>query len=47
MSRFGWVNASYIFGQTFMTTHMKRALGACTPFETFQRTMMTALNGEF
>ncbi|OLL26382.1 Neutral trehalase [Neolecta irregularis DAH-3] len=27
---FGWVNASYQVGLTFTTSHMKRALGACT-----------------
>ncbi|KAL1955929.1 hypothetical protein VTO42DRAFT_7914 [Malbranchea cinnamomea] len=42
---FGWVNASYIFGLTFLTAHMIRALGTCTPFETFIRA--TELNGEF
>ena len=33
--RFGWVNASYVYGLTIVNVHMKRALGACTPWETF------------
>ena len=47
--RFGWVNASYIFGLTFLTSHMIRALGTCTPFEVFDKATATAiaLNGEF
>ncbi|KAK9330072.1 trehalase-domain-containing protein [Lipomyces starkeyi] len=28
---FGWVNASYTFGLTLITSHARRALGACTP----------------
>ncbi|OCK79124.1 glycoside hydrolase family 37 protein [Lepidopterella palustris CBS 459.81] len=32
---FGWVNASYIYGLQLVNAHMKRALGACTPFDTF------------
>ena len=35
--RFGWVNASYVFGLQIVNAHMKRALGACTPFEIFQK----------
>ena len=35
--RFGWVNASYVYGLTFVNNHMKRALGTLTPWETFQR----------
>lgn len=34
---FGWVNASYVFGLQIVNAHMKRALGACTPFEIFQK----------
>lgn len=37
MYRFGWVNASYVYGLTIVNTHMKRALGALTPWETFHR----------
>ncbi|SMR41695.1 unnamed protein product [Zymoseptoria tritici ST99CH_1A5] len=34
---FGWVNASYIYGLQIMDTHMKRALGAVTTWDTFKR----------
>lgn len=43
-NRFGWVNASYVYGLQIVTAHMKRALGACTPYDTFQR--MTELEDE-
>ncbi|KAI9684491.1 MAG: alpha,alpha-trehalase nth1 [Trizodia sp. TS-e1964] len=32
---FGWVNASYVYGLQICNGHMKRALGACTPYSTF------------
>ena len=35
--RFGWVNASYVFGLTIINEHMTRALGTLTPWETFAR----------
>ncbi|OAX82906.1 neutral trehalase [Emergomyces africanus] len=34
---FGWVNASFVYGVEFLNAHMRRALGACTPYETFNR----------
>ncbi|KAI9813190.1 MAG: alpha,alpha-trehalase nth1 [Thelocarpon impressellum] len=34
---FGWVNASYVYGLEIIRAHMKRALGACTPYETFSK----------
>lgn len=34
--RFGWVNASYVYGLQIVNAHMKRALGACTPYDTFR-----------
>ncbi|KAI1972246.1 alpha,alpha-trehalase nth1 [Ophidiomyces ophidiicola] len=34
---FGWVNASFLYGLQFLNAHMRRALGACTPYETFSR----------
>ena len=37
LSGFGWVNASYVYGLTIVNTHMKRALGTCTPWETFRK----------
>lgn len=33
--RFGWVNASYIYGTQIVNGHMRRALGTLTPYETF------------
>jgi alpha,alpha-trehalase len=35
--RFGWVNASYVYGLQIVNAHMKRALGAVTSWETFQK----------
>ncbi|KAL9617784.1 MAG: hypothetical protein Q9160_007438 [Pyrenula sp. 1 TL-2023] len=32
---FGWVNASYVYGLTIVTSHARRALGTLTPFETW------------
>lgn len=37
MHRFGWVNASYVYGLQIVNAHMKRALGACTPYDTFHK----------
>lgn len=34
---FGWVNASFVYGLQFLNAHMRRALGACTPYETFSK----------
>ncbi|RYP78865.1 hypothetical protein DL771_000250 [Monosporascus sp. 5C6A] len=34
---FGWVNASYVYGLQFISTDMKRALGALTPYDTLER----------
>ncbi|GAB7355628.1 hypothetical protein MBLNU459_g6350t1 [Dothideomycetes sp. NU459] len=34
---FGWVNASYVYGVAMLPSHMKRALGALTPWDTFAR----------
>lgn len=39
---FGWVNASYVYGLTIVNTHMKRALGTCTPWETFRKATETS-----
>lgn len=35
--RFGWVNASFQLGLTIITSHMRRALGACIPPDDFFR----------
>ncbi|KAI9932803.1 hypothetical protein ASPWEDRAFT_33761 [Aspergillus wentii DTO 134E9] len=32
---FGWVNASYVYGLEILNAHMRRALGAITPYETY------------
>lgn len=32
---FGWVNASYVYGLTIVSSHARRALGTLTPFETW------------
>lgn len=37
VNSFGWVNASYVYGLSFIPMHMKRALGTLTPWETFAR----------
>ncbi|KAI7153053.1 Neutral [Hortaea werneckii] len=34
---FGWVNASYVYGLQIVNAHMKRALGAVTPWDTFRK----------
>ncbi|KAL5373240.1 hypothetical protein DPSP01_012871 [Paraphaeosphaeria sporulosa] len=36
---FGWVNASYIYGMTLISAHMKRALGALTTWDTFEQAL--------
>ena len=41
--RFGWVNASYVYGLQIVNAHMKRALGAITPWDAFQK----ATRGEY
>lgn len=35
--RFGWVNASYVYGLQIVNAHMRRALGTLTPYPTFIR----------
>lgn len=37
MYSFGWVNASYVYGLQIVNAHMKRALGAITPWDTFYK----------
>ncbi|RMZ84356.1 hypothetical protein DV738_g743, partial [Chaetothyriales sp. CBS 135597] len=34
---FGWVNASYVYGLSFLPIAMKRALGALTPWDLFAK----------
>lgn len=38
-SRFGWVNASYIYGLGIVSAHMRRALGTLTPYEQFEKAL--------
>jgi alpha,alpha-trehalase len=35
LCRFGWVNASYVYGLQIINAHMRRALGTLTPYPTF------------
>ncbi|KAJ5679658.1 Neutral trehalase [Penicillium macrosclerotiorum] len=34
---FGWVNASYVYGLEILNAHMRRALGAITPYDTYRK----------
>lgn len=34
---FGWVNASYVFGLTFLGVHAKRALGTLTDYDSYHK----------
>ncbi|KAF7714983.1 Neutral trehalase [Penicillium ucsense] len=34
---FGWVNASYVYGLEFLNAHMRRSLGAITPYDTYKK----------
>jgi hypothetical protein len=36
-SRFGWVNASYIYGLTLLSAHQRRALGALTDYDSYEK----------
>ncbi len=35
LARFGWVNASYVYGLHLLGTHARNALGTMTPWESF------------
>jgi alpha,alpha-trehalase len=35
--RFGWVNASYIYGLTLLSAHQRRALGALTDYDSYEK----------
>jgi hypothetical protein len=37
--RFGWVNASYIYGLGIVSAHMRRALGTLTPYHQFEKAL--------
>jgi hypothetical protein len=43
--RFGWVNASYVYGMTLVPIHMRRALGILTSWEKFQKATEVKLDG--
>jgi len=36
---FGWVNASYIYGMTLLSAHQRRALGALTSWDRYDKAM--------
>ncbi|KAH6674285.1 putative neutral trehalase [Halenospora varia] len=38
---FGWVNASFVFGLTFMNAHMQRSIGTLTPWDNYNRATST------
>lgn len=46
MGRFGWANASYVVGLQIVNAHMKRALGAMTPWDTFYQATKMHLDDE-
>lgn len=35
VDRFGWTNASYLYGLSFMSLHARRALGVNADWETY------------
>jgi hypothetical protein len=43
--RFGWVNASWVYALSFIPMHAKRALGALTPWETYEKATKIRLGG--
>jgi alpha,alpha-trehalase len=44
--RFGWVNASYVYGLQIVNAHMRRALGTLTPYPTFIKAIEQSLEKE-
>lgn len=44
-NRFGWVNASYVYGLTLVSVHMRRALGILTPWDKFKKATEVKLDG--
>lgn len=44
--RFGWVNASYVYGLQIVGAHMRRALGTLTPYPTFIRAIEQSMERE-
>ncbi|RMZ76757.1 hypothetical protein DV737_g4666, partial [Chaetothyriales sp. CBS 132003] len=43
---FGWVNASYVYGLSFLPIAMKRALGTLTPWELFAKATKIKLDDD-
>ena len=37
MYRFGWTNASIVYGLGLLDMSARRALGVCAPYETYAR----------
>lgn len=37
VSRFGWVNASYVYGLQLLPAHARRAIGTLTEWETYEK----------
>lgn len=35
--RFGWTNASYVYGLSLLSLHAKRALGVQAPYELYAK----------
>jgi alpha,alpha-trehalase len=35
--RFGWTNASYVYGLSLLSLHAKRALGVNAPYEVYAK----------
>jgi hypothetical protein len=42
--RFGWVNASYVYGLQITNAHMRRALGTLTPYPQYAKATETTLD---
>lgn len=39
MGRFGWTNASYVYGLSLLGLHAKRALGVQAPYEVYAKAL--------
>jgi hypothetical protein len=39
--RFGWVNASYVYGLGFTNAHMQRAIGTLTDWDSYAKATAT------
>jgi hypothetical protein len=45
--RFGWVNASYVYGLQIVDAHQRRALGTLTPWDKYAKAIGTINEGSF